>query len=470
MVPSLATSHTLVPVAVRVGPEGVTSLARDEARRFAVEPKAAFARLQRLHEPRCCANTEARSDAPVIREIEIEGFKSIDRLKLELGRVTVLIGENGCGKSNILEAIAFASAAYAMRLDHEFLASRGIRASTDPALMRPAFPSCRSESMRVLLRSSDFGPLELHFHQSAGSTTHGWLATASIPEKDAFSDMAKEAMGSVVSEPGADVRWKEMGFLLPVVRKMIERYAAQDIGKLGANDAHVPEISLVHEYTAQIGRFLVFSPENTALRTFAREGQILPIGIHGEGLFAHLKALDRAGKTEVLEELNRRLSLIDWFSGFEIPADLGPGEHRLTIRDRYLNTDALLDQGSANEGFLFLLFYYTLLLSPDTPAFFAIDNIDASLNPRLCARLMSDVVKLAKQQDRQVVVTTHNPAVLDGLDLTDEEQRLVVVSRTEDGATRVRRVQAPKPIEGAPSLRLSEAFIRGFLGGLPDNF
>jgi hypothetical protein len=83
---------------------------------------------------------------------------------------------------------------------------------------------------------------------------------------------------------------------------------------------------------------------------------------------------------------------------------------------------------------------------------------------------MSDVVKLAKQQDRQVVVTTHNPAVLDGLDLSDEEQRLVVVSRTEDGATRVRRVHAPKPIEGAPALRLSEAFLRGFVGGLPDNF
>jgi predicted ATPase len=171
----------------------------------------------------------------------------------------------------------------------------------------------------------------------------------------------------------------------------------------------------------------------------------------------------------VLAELNRRLGLIDSFSGFEIPADLGPGEHRLSIRDRYL-PDILLDQRSANEGFLFLLFYYTLLLSPDTPRFFAIDNIDASLNPRLCARLMSDVVELAKQQDRQGVVTTHNPAVLDGLDLTDDAQRLVVVSRAQKGATRVRRVRAPEPIEGAPPLRLSEAFIQGFLGGLPSNF
>lgn len=407
----------------------------------------------------------------MIREIEIEGFKSIDRLKLELGRVTVLIGENGCGKSNILEAIAFASAAYAVRLDYEFLASRGIRASTDPALMRPAFPSRRSQSMRVLLRSVEFEPLELHFKESTGSTTHGWQATAlkpnATPGKDEGFSLDGEAIGTTLKKLFDSDRGKTW---LEAIKKATEVTVAEGGWIIDDTVLALVLKAYFREYSAELGRFLIFSPENSALRTFQREGQILPIGINGEGLFAHLQALDRGGKTDVLAELNHRLSLIDWFSGLEIPADLGPGEHRLTIRDRYLTDNALLDQRSANEGFLFLLFYYTLLLSPDTPTFFAIDNIDASLNPRLCARLMSDVVKLAKQQDRQVVVTTHNPAVLDGLDLTDDEQRLVVVSRTEDGATRVRRVHAPEPIEGAPSLRLSEAFLRGFLGGLPDNF
>lgn len=46
----------------------------------------------------------------MLKEVRIKNYKSIDKLKLELGRVTILIGENGCGKSNILEAIALASA------------------------------------------------------------------------------------------------------------------------------------------------------------------------------------------------------------------------------------------------------------------------------------------------------------------------------------------------------------------------
>ncbi|MDP8935804.1 MAG: AAA family ATPase, partial [Cyanobacteriota bacterium] len=74
----------------------------------------------------------------MIGEVRIKNYKSIQKLKLELGRVTVLIGENGCGKSNILEAIALASAAADDKLDNEFLASRGIRV-TEPQLMRSAF-------------------------------------------------------------------------------------------------------------------------------------------------------------------------------------------------------------------------------------------------------------------------------------------------------------------------------------------
>ncbi len=57
----------------------------------------------------------------MIGNITIKNYKSVQNLELDLGRVTVLIGENGCGKSNILEAIAMCSAAAANKLDHEFL-------------------------------------------------------------------------------------------------------------------------------------------------------------------------------------------------------------------------------------------------------------------------------------------------------------------------------------------------------------
>jgi AAA15 family ATPase/GTPase len=74
----------------------------------------------------------------MIKSVKISNFKSVVDLTMELGSFNVLIGENGCGKSNILEAIAFGAAASADKLDNEFLGSRGIRV-TNPDFMFSAF-------------------------------------------------------------------------------------------------------------------------------------------------------------------------------------------------------------------------------------------------------------------------------------------------------------------------------------------
>ncbi|MFA5810641.1 MAG: AAA family ATPase, partial [Thermoleophilia bacterium] len=41
----------------------------------------------------------------MIKTLHIQGFKSISDQTLELGRVNCLIGANGVGKSNVLEAL-----------------------------------------------------------------------------------------------------------------------------------------------------------------------------------------------------------------------------------------------------------------------------------------------------------------------------------------------------------------------------
>jgi len=74
----------------------------------------------------------------MLEAIRIQNYKSIHDLHLNLGRLNVFIGENGCGKSNILEAIALSAAAESRKLDNEFLSSRGVRV-TYPDLMRSNF-------------------------------------------------------------------------------------------------------------------------------------------------------------------------------------------------------------------------------------------------------------------------------------------------------------------------------------------
>ncbi len=173
---------------------------------------------------------------------------------------------------------------------------------------------------------------------------------------------------------------------------------------------------------------------------------------------------------EQRQEIHTSLQLFDWYAEIEIPKDFSPSEDKVTITDRYLSL--AFDQRSANEGFLFVLFYIALMVSDDTPKIFAIDNIDTSLNPKLCTKLIKEMIRLAKKYDKQVFVTTHNPAILDGIDLGDDEQRLLVVSRNKQGHTRFKRIELKdKPRSSTnEDLKLSEAFLRGYLGGLPKGF
>ncbi|MNR00124.1 hypothetical protein D3C85_1158850 [compost metagenome] len=151
---------------------------------------------------------------------------------------------------------------------------------------------------------------------------------------------------------------------------------------------------------------------------------------------------------------------------------LKPGRSSSTLyfKDKFmLKSNNTFSAENSNEGILHVLFYLSLFISKKTPKFFAIDNIETALNPRLCQVLVAELVNLAKQSEKQVLITTHSPAILDGLNLFDDDQRLFVVSRTSDGKTRTRRIKF-KDETGSKEFKLSQMWLNGTLGALPKNF
>ena len=120
---------------------------------------------------------------------------------------------------------------------------------------------------------------------------------------------------------------------------------------------------------------------------------------------------------------------------------------------------------------------YTLFLAVISghrhgPRLCAVDNADHDLNPRLSRSLIAHLCAwyLDASRPRQILLTTHNPLVLDGLPLQDDRVRLFTVSRTNSGRTSVRRVEindglAKKAEQG---WSLSRLWVMGHLGGVPD--
>jgi predicted ATPase len=368
--------------------------------------------------------TTLKSCSTMIKKIEIKNFKSIPQLELELGRINIFIGANGSGKSNILEGITMGAAALAGKLDHEFLSTR-IR-MTNADLMTSAFELPKKNQVidfKITNEKKDHIDFEIvHYNKK-------WLTNYS-------TEIMYKKYGHL-TRPEIIKIWRESEFQ---VTEFIQ--------------------------TNHMSDFLIFAPENHFLRNFNEESQIRPIGVRGEGLFSHIVEL-RKEKPEILTKISEHLRLLDWFDGFEIPNDLMFTEKRIRIKDNYLEDGiSYFDQRSANEGFLYLLFYFTLFISDETPNFFAIDNIDNAMNPKLGRRLIKTLAQLAKEHDKQAIFTTHNPAILDGLNLFDDEQRLFMIFRDGDGHTQANRIFKKEDA----NMPLSEMFLRGYLGGLPNHF
>jgi len=397
----------------------------------------------------------------MITKLEIHNYKSLNDLTLEVGRFNVLIGENGCGKSNLLEAIAFAAAAESSKLDNEFLVSRGIRV-TEPKLMRSAFDDEHlSKSIEIDILFNNPEVISSYTLTNDNQAYSKWKWSSKTDKVAKLISPGQYAAIDVIA-------------MRDMPSDSFEKHAMGLANLLGLadqiRDKNMDAISYFQHLDnhEELENFLIYSPENTALRNFSKEGQIEPLGINGEGLLKLLKVIKNESSDQ-WKEIQDSLELFDWFGEIELP-DISSNDDQVSITDRYLTR--VIDQRSANEGFLFVLFYIALMVSEYTPKIFAIDNIDTSLNPKLCTKLIKVLINLAKKYDKQVFVTTHNPAILDGINLGDDEQRLLVVSRNKLGHTNFKRIElADKPrSSNNEDLKLSEAFLRGYLGGLPKGF
>lgn len=124
-----------------------------------------------------------------------------------------------------------------------------------------------------------------------------------------------------------------------------------------------------------------------------------------------------------------------------------------------------------SDEFLYIMFYATMLVSNETPTILAVEDFDAKLNIKVCTQLTIMLILLCKKYHKQMFVTANNPATLDAIDLNDIEQSLFVISQNDHKVSSmcITAVNKPKSSTNEP-LKLSEAYLRGYLGGLPKYF
>lgn len=394
----------------------------------------------------------------IIKEVEIKGFKSIKEQTLDLGQLNILIGTNGSGKSNFLEALAMLSSSAEGGIDYKKLSSKGARLSS-PEIFRSSFRNInRKKHFELALKIKNYN-YNFKLHTNKNSLSY-------------FSEKLSENSKKIADRSVAGTT---------LFSKTIPKLA-QNKSILSILQNYEGEHS---DLLSKLAKFSIFSPATPILRGIAGDNIFDgPLGLYGGGLAT---ALSDVLQNKNREELQRFFHLLEWFQSIgitdQINAEIAPeksilGNILVTYKDKFMKTNFNnLYAYDVSEGALYILFVLVLLIHDDSPDIFAIDNIDSTLNPGLVRELMNHIIDiLEKHSEKQVFLTTHNPTTLDSIDLFNPKHRLFVVSRNNTGETQFTRIEPPKNMTKEEweqthfGLKLSEIWLSGAIGGLPKEF
>lgn len=394
----------------------------------------------------------------MLRKLSVYGFKSVHEQSIELGRVNCFIGANGVGKSNILEALGVLGAAANGVVDDESLLRRGVRAGL-PRLYKSSFASERTPAhIGVGIVGDSNEAYRVSLLNTLGSPDPAWTYK---------TEVLSDGIDEIVSD---GVRNKKN--LNPQ-----SGLAALRLVELVPDNPAAAIMQSLQEYA-------IYCPNTPSLRGNVPDVQARrPVGLSGgqlaesfEALRKHLESQGDDGE-EILDQV---LELIDWVADVQatshgaalISSQVPRTKLMLKFTDRFMNKSRNeLTAYDASEGALYVLFCAALCLLPQAPKILAIDNLDQALNPRLLSKLTARLSNwlIHNDPDRQLLFTAHNPAVLDGLDLSDTEIRLFAVERNSNGLTVVRRIEfSEKLAKMNEQYPLSRLWMMGHLGAVPN--
>jgi predicted ATPase len=348
----------------------------------------------------------------MITHIRIDGFKSFLDFELDVPPFLALVGPNSSGKSNLLDALAFA---------------------------RAALLSERSAAMRVsredpLLDARRGKPGEL-FHQPLGERSFPHFTIDLQAEVTAQGEPLN--IGASIAASHADANWS------------VETRPASAVQKLWPAEVsswhfHVPDPAATRRpVTALDRRPLAENAGNLAavLGRMADTGEL-------DDLMVDLSALvpDVTGVRPVLDERQEEWS-------FDILVDHQPVPGRL-----------------ASDGTLRVLSLLVALYDRTSSGLLMVEEIENGLHPSRLGELLRRVARrvgVTGESWRQIILTTHSPAAVSALYRKTPEALVFLDSawRTGGGAPRS-RVTVAKTVraEGEPGTFVSPRQVRNYLG------
>jgi len=353
----------------------------------------------------------------MLASISVETFKSYRQATLALAPLTLLIGANASGKSNLIEAIRLLSW---LAHGHKLGSIQYDIQSSDLLVRGNAWDLVMHGAPEVVL-SCTLAPDLLTVSVTIGlagneltiSNESLSLGERSVP---LYKTLEPATAGS------SDIRVAYDNFARGGQKPQIICTNQQAIFTQLRTPArfdkrHPRSQEVIPEATAlleeELATIVMLDPEPRAMRGYVHRSETRPRG-DGRNVSAMLRALwdngeNRARLLSIIRSLpEQNIASLDFIETARQDVMVRLVE---TFGEREVPVDAPL----LSDGTLRVLSIAATLMSADRSSLVVIEEIDNGVHPSRAGQLMASIKAIADERDLRVLLTTHNPALMDAL-------------------------------------------------------
>lgn len=385
----------------------------------------------------------------MIKELRLKNWKSFEEATLYIDPLTILIGANASGKSNTLDALMFLN-----RISKGLSFFQAINGdSITPPLRGGAEWVClkphKTFTLEVVIDGENENE-EYLYHLTVvidGVSVEAERESITLIDHSKSSSYPDETMILNCSPSrlsASQVKGKREG-----LRMNVSLYDRSVLTQLeGLTSANKARHKLVADLLAQLRGILVFDPIPSHMRDYAPlSKKLLEDGSNIAGVLA---ALEDTNKQKVEEALTHYLKALPEKDINKVWAEkIGrqQSDAMLYCEEGWsaFNTHEV-DARGMSDGTLRYLGIVAALLTREEGSLLVIEEVDNGLHPSRANALLDMLKTLGKERKIDVIVTTHNPALLDAAGISMLPYVAVAYRDETTGASKLKQLEDLKAI------------------------